>query len=79
LNGASSPKHLRNIYDARELHKEATCAKFAQVQTEGDRQGTSDIEFYKWGIHLNTPGFFQEIFVSKSPIRYRTNLNCLLQ
>jgi hypothetical protein len=34
---------------------------------------------WKWGIHLNTPGFFQEIFVSKSPIRYRTNLNCLLQ
>jgi hypothetical protein len=36
-------------------------------------------EFNLWGIHLNTPGFFQEIFVSKSPIRYRTNLNCLLQ
>ncbi|OGC15405.1 cell filamentation protein Fic [candidate division WOR-1 bacterium RIFOXYA2_FULL_37_7] len=39
-------KHLKNIYDENELHKESTCAKIAQVQVEGERQVTRDIEFY---------------------------------
>ncbi|WP_024994962.1 virulence RhuM family protein [Phocaeicola paurosaccharolyticus] len=39
-------KHLANIYQEGELIKEATCAIFAQVQTEGNRQVTRDIEFY---------------------------------
>jgi hypothetical protein len=39
-------KHLANIYQENELEKEATCAIFAQVQTEGSRQVTRDIEFY---------------------------------
>jgi hypothetical protein len=39
-------KHLANIYQESELIKEATCAIFAQVQTEGNRQVTRDIEFY---------------------------------
>jgi len=30
-------KHLLNIYSEGELNKEATCAKIAQVQTEGNR------------------------------------------
>ncbi|MDR0796703.1 MAG: virulence RhuM family protein [Tannerella sp.] len=30
-------KHLNNIYKENELNKEATCAFFAQVQTEGSR------------------------------------------
>ena len=30
-------KHLANIYKEGELVKEATCAKIAQVQTEGNR------------------------------------------
>ncbi|GHT63772.1 hypothetical protein FACS189451_10860 [Bacteroidia bacterium] len=38
-------KHLANIYQEGELVKEATCAIFAQVQTEGNRQVTRDIEF----------------------------------
>jgi hypothetical protein len=28
-------KHLRNIYETKELQKDATCAKIAQVQNEG--------------------------------------------
>jgi hypothetical protein len=28
-------KHLLNIYDTKELRREATCAKIAQVQAEG--------------------------------------------
>ncbi|MDR1414199.1 MAG: virulence RhuM family protein [Odoribacteraceae bacterium] len=39
-------KHLVNIYQEGELMKEATCANFAQVQTEGNRQITRDVEFY---------------------------------
>lgn len=39
-------KHLTNIYTEGELTKEATCAKIAQVQTEGQREVTRKIEFY---------------------------------
>jgi len=39
-------KHLINIYKEAELSKEATCAKIAQVQTEGSREVTRPIEFY---------------------------------
>ena len=39
-------KHLSNIYDEEELDKESTCAKFAQVQTEGNREVTRSVEFY---------------------------------
>ena len=39
-------KHLQKIYDEGELSKEATSAKIAQVQTEGKRQITRNVEFY---------------------------------
>ena len=39
-------KHLSNIYQEGELSKEATCAIFAQVQKEGNRQITRNIDFY---------------------------------
>ena len=39
-------KHLKNIYYEGELDKDATSAKFAQVQTEGQRQIKRNIEFY---------------------------------
>lgn len=39
-------KHLKNIYQENELPKEATSAKFAQVQTEGDREVKRNIEYY---------------------------------
>lgn len=39
-------RHLANIFQEGELIKEATCAIFAQVQTEGNRQVTRNIEFY---------------------------------
>lgn len=39
-------KHLSNIYNENELERDATCANFAQVQTEGSRQVTRNIEFY---------------------------------
>lgn len=39
-------KHLKNIYQEEELQKEATSAKFAQVQMEGDREVKRLIEYY---------------------------------
>lgn len=39
-------KHLKNVYESGELDKEATSAKFAQVQTEGSRQVTRPLVFY---------------------------------
>lgn len=39
-------KHLSNIYGSGELDKGSTCAKFAQVQTEGTRQVSRKVEFY---------------------------------
>ena len=39
-------KHLKNIYNESGLDKNATSAKFAQVQIEGPRQVKRNIEFY---------------------------------
>src|SRR5665647_3687665 len=39
-------KHLTNIYAESELNKEATCAKIAQVQLEGNRTVSRQIEYY---------------------------------
>ena len=39
-------KHLRNIYDSDELDKVSTCAKFAQVQQEGNRTVRRELEYY---------------------------------
>lgn len=39
-------KHLKNIYNEGELEKKATSAKFAQVQKEGDRKVTRNLEYY---------------------------------
>ncbi|HRW63654.1 MAG TPA: virulence protein RhuM/Fic/DOC family protein [Bacteroidales bacterium] len=39
-------KHISNIYKTKELNKESTCAKIAQVQKEGNREITRNILFY---------------------------------
>jgi len=39
-------KPLSNIYEEGELSKEATCAKLAQVQQEGNRQVSRELDFY---------------------------------
>ena len=39
-------KHLQNIFQQGELDKGSTSAKIAQVQTEGQRQVTRDVELY---------------------------------
>jgi len=39
-------RHLKNIYKSNELDKEATSAKIAQVQQEGDREVKRTINVY---------------------------------
>lgn len=39
-------KHLKNIYSEGELKKDSTCAIFALVQKEGDREVSRNTEFY---------------------------------
>ena len=39
-------RHINNIYRVEELDREATCAKIAQVQTEGKRQVTRTIPYF---------------------------------
>ena len=39
-------KHLQNIFKEGELDQNSTCAKIAQVQTEGARRVTRSVEFY---------------------------------
>ena len=45
-NRTSITKHISNIYKSEELEKKSTCAIFAQVQKEGNRQITRKINFY---------------------------------
>ncbi len=39
-------RHINNIYKSGELKSDATCANFAQVREEGNRQVTRHILFY---------------------------------
>jgi len=43
---SSITKHLRNIYNTKELDELSTCAKIAQVQIEGLRKVTRQIVYY---------------------------------
>jgi len=46
-------RHIRNIFEERELSKETTVAKNATVQTEGDREIKRYIEFYNLDLILS--------------------------
>jgi prophage maintenance system killer protein len=46
-------KHLRNVYSEHELDSAATCAKFAQVQTEGPRTVTRDVDHYNLDVIIS--------------------------
>ncbi|MFC5440294.1 virulence RhuM family protein [Rhodanobacter ginsenosidimutans] len=39
-------EHLKNVYDAEELLREATIRKFRTVQAEGERQVARNVDFY---------------------------------
>jgi hypothetical protein len=43
-------KHIKNIYDDAELVQKATSAKYATVQTEGEREVTRVLEYYNLDV-----------------------------
>lgn len=43
-------KHISNIYNEGELSKEGTCAKIAQVQIEGTREVSRELDFYNLDV-----------------------------
>ncbi|SMN02672.1 Putative DNA-binding protein in cluster with Type I restriction-modification system [uncultured Candidatus Thioglobus sp.] len=45
-------KHIKNIFKDGEVDKNSTCAFFAQVQKEGNREVKREIEFYNLDIIL---------------------------
>lgn len=46
-------KHISNIYSEGELDREATCAKFSQVQSEGERVVRRTIDYYNLDIIIS--------------------------
>ncbi len=46
-------KHITNVFKEGELTKEATVAKYATVQKEGDREVTRDVEHYNLDIIIS--------------------------
>ena len=46
-------KHIRNIYDSGELSEQATCAKIAQVQQEGNRTVNRNITYYNLDLIIS--------------------------
>ncbi len=46
-------RHLRNIFDEGELRPEATVAKFATVQLEGERQVTREVEYFNLDVIIS--------------------------
>lgn len=46
VNTQAISKHLSNIYDEEELDKNSTCSKMEQVQIEGSRSVSRNLDFY---------------------------------
>ncbi len=46
-------RHIKNVYSSGELEPHATVAKFATVQTEGDREVTREIDYYNLDLILS--------------------------
>lgn len=46
-------KHLRNVFKEGELDPGPTCAKFAQVQTEGQRTVTREVDHYNLDVIIS--------------------------
>ncbi len=46
-------RHIKNVFEDGELLEEATVAKFATVQNEGDRSVERQIEFYNLDVIIS--------------------------
>ena len=68
-------RHINNIYRVDELDRESTCAKIAQVQTEGKRQVRRTIPYYNLDMIISV-GYRVN---SKRGIRFRQWANNILK
>ena len=50
---SSITKHIKNIYETKELDEFSTCAKIAQVRQEGSRQVERQIEHYNLDVIIS--------------------------
>ena len=71
----SISRHIRNIYKSEELEENSTCAKFAQVQKEGDREVSRTISYYNLDMIISV-GYRVN---SKRGIQFRTWANKTLK
>ncbi len=46
-------KHIANVYEEKELEKNSTCENFAQVQIEGNRKVSRNIEYYNLDVIIS--------------------------
>jgi hypothetical protein len=46
-------RHIANVYEEGELDRDATCARHAQVQREGDREVTREIESFNLDVIIS--------------------------
>ena len=46
-------RHISNIYKEREVERESTCAKIAQVQIEGGREVERQVEYYNLDVIIS--------------------------
>ncbi len=68
-------RHINNIYKDEELEENLTCAKIAQVQTEGSRNVTRNIAYYNLDMIISI-GFRVN---SKPAIKFRTWANAIIR
>ena len=46
-------RHIKNVYSDKELSPEATVAKFATVQIEGDRKVERNLDYYNLDVIIS--------------------------
>ena len=68
-------RHINNIYKVDELRRESTCAKIAQVQTEGNRSIRRNITYFNLDIIISV-GYRVN---SKRGIKFRQWANSVLK
>jgi len=52
VNTQAVTKHIKNIYREKELVEQATCSKMEQVQAEGSRQISRNVNFYNLEVMI---------------------------
>ena len=68
-------RHINNIYKVEELEREATCAKIAQVQIEGNRKVTRNIPYFNLDMIISV-GYRVN---AKRGVKFRQWANCILK